>query len=116
MCFVGKSHLMFDSRKVKDWEDIRSKLDPALLVFAGDRHLLQETYLGDQWVLTLGTEYYHSNRTCDSLLKTSSTSNDVWDWSCGALADENSENECSFESIVQMALCRNQFNSFASIF
>jgi len=132
MCYVGRDHLIFDPNEVQDLRNVRNNaIEPAIIVFAGDDQGVlsaQNSFLGDQWFLTL--ERLHASldpemerwreEVCrgggEQLLEPSTTGNNKWDWTCGALADINSEDTCRWEDLVLMAWCLRQYNTLASPF
>ncbi len=124
MCFIDKSHLIFDATKLQDLRDVRNSIEPAIMMYAGDKGLTNDNFLSDQWFLTLNDLHFTTgieverqrDEACHYLLNPSRTGNNRWDWTCGALADENSDNACRFEDIILMAWCLKQYNSFTSPF
>lgn len=112
LAFIRQSHFKF-------LDD--SLVDPALLIFGGDRNAPENAFLADQWIFTLGHLHLLTkedlrasrNEICMPWLKPDDTK---FDWSCAALADVNSVDPCRWEDVVFMAWCTEQYDSFTSPF
>ena len=102
------------------------KRSDAILLFGGDIHLPDNNFLEDLWILSLEhlqssssinkvfqDERLHS-KACKDLLYQNMSDLNLWDWSCGYLADVNSSSICRWEEIIRKAWCLGQFQSFAS--
>jgi hypothetical protein len=127
MCYIGRSHIItVDAAQDEIFPErvLEPEGEPGILVFAGDQSLPNNSFLGDQWILTL--QHLHSSLApdaerrqasgCNELLDPSKTDNNPFDWTCGILADINSNNPCRWEDLIKMAWCLEQYNTFISPF
>ncbi len=103
-------------------DDGKFESAPSILVFAGDHSLPHNSFLRDQWILTLQKLHFDSDRIlehqriseCKDVLDPDKTGNNSFDWTCGVLADTNSDQPCRWEVLVKMAWCLKQYNSLSS--
>ena len=126
MCYIGRGHLFGGSANLsEDAASIERDIEPepGILVFAGDQSLPHNTFLGDQWLLTLQDLHYSMSTDterkvtngCEELLNQSKTDNNSFDWTCGIMADINSDKPCRTKDLIKMAWCLEQYNSFSSL-
>ncbi len=124
LVFIRQSHFKFQTDILNHGRLDKSLVDPALLIFGGDRNAPDNAFLADQWIFTLGHLHLlkkedlraSHNEICMPWLKPNRAEDTKFDGSGAALADVNSVEPCRWEDVVFMAWCTEQYNSFTSPF
>lgn len=105
------------------------RMDHVVIVFGGDGGLLHNSYqdsygfmsnafFQDVWMLSLGgisgsMKERHREEHCDWRLSLNSTAQREWNASCGwSESKYSSPDECSWDEILVMAWCKEQYQSF----